>query len=175
MTFPLERSSKADYYDSIYHASAVVGINSSAMIESSIVGRPVLSVLVDEFHDSQLATFHFSYLTESEGGPVRLAPSMAEHLDDLRAALTADAGQPAGARQFVADFVRPHGLERPATEIFVDALEELAEADVRPEPGPALLSAVRASARLAARSARSLATAGRGAQRLRRRATRVRV
>ena len=88
-TFPLEHESKADYYDSIFHAGAVVGINSSAMIEASIVGRPVLAVLVPEFHDSQLATFHFSYLVDSEGGPVRLAATLDEHLADLGAALGA--------------------------------------------------------------------------------------
>ena len=40
-----------NYFDSIYHAAAVVGINTTAQIESAIVGRPVHTVLADEFRD----------------------------------------------------------------------------------------------------------------------------
>src|SRR4030095_1518417 len=41
---PLAPNSHAEYYDSIFHSAAVVGINTSAMIEAAIVGRPVLSI-----------------------------------------------------------------------------------------------------------------------------------
>ena len=160
-TFPLEHESKADYYDSIFHAGAVVGINSSAMIEASIVGRPVLAVLVPEFHDSQLATFHFSYLVDSEGGPVRLAATLDEHLADLGAAL--GAADPVGlerAQRFVADFVRPHGLERPATEVFVETIEELAHTEVRAEPDASWLRPVGVVVLLAARGGQTLTAAG---------------
>jgi predicted O-methyltransferase YrrM len=114
------------------------------MIEASIVGRPVLSVLVPEFHDSQLATFHFSYLLHSDGGPVQLAQSMDEHLGDLGAALVApDDEAPEHARRFVADFVRPQGLERPATDVFVETIEQLARTSVEPERDPAWIVPIR--------------------------------
>ena len=32
---------RADYFDSIYHCDGVVGVNTSAMVESGIIGRPV--------------------------------------------------------------------------------------------------------------------------------------
>ena len=35
--------SKADYFDSVAHADAVVGVNTSALIESAIVDRPALA------------------------------------------------------------------------------------------------------------------------------------
>ena len=41
-------ASKNDYFDSMYHSVAAVGINTSAQIESGIVGRPVFSVRVRE-------------------------------------------------------------------------------------------------------------------------------
>jgi hypothetical protein len=148
MTFPIEDEAKADYYDSIFHAHAVVGINSSAMIEASIVGRPVLTVLAPEFHDSQLATFHFEYLVR-DGGPVQVADSMDEHLADLRAVLAAPAPPVSErGRAFVADFVRPLGLERRATDAFVDAVEQIAAARPEPEADPAWVAAPRALLRL---------------------------
>ena len=46
----------------MYHASATVGLNTSAMIEAAIVGRPVHTILVPEFQHSQEGTLHFRYL-----------------------------------------------------------------------------------------------------------------
>jgi hypothetical protein len=139
MTFPIGVEAKADYYDSIFHARAAVGINTSAMIEAAIVGRPVFTVLVPEFHDSQLATFHFSYLLDRDGGPVRVAATMEEHVADLSRALAAGPDAvPEEVRRFVSQFVRPHGLDRSATDVFVDRLVELAAGEIEPtRPAPA--------------------------------------
>ena len=43
---PVDAGSKNDYFDSMYHAAAAVGVNTSAQIEAGIVGRPVYSVRV---------------------------------------------------------------------------------------------------------------------------------
>ena len=42
---PVDSDARADYYDSMFHSVAMVGINTSALIESGIVGRPVFTVL----------------------------------------------------------------------------------------------------------------------------------
>jgi hypothetical protein len=126
---PIGREAREDYFDSIHHSVGVVGINTSAMIESAIVGRPVFTVLVPEFHDSQTGTFHFEYVLDVGGGFVRTAQSLEELRAQLAALLTgsSDGGLEAG-RRFVESFVRPHGLDRAATPLFVDAIEELARA-----------------------------------------------
>jgi hypothetical protein len=124
---PVDGTARADYYDSIHHSAAVVGLNTSAMIETAIIGRPVLAVLVPEFKESQAGTFHFDYLLTVGGGLLRLAGSLDEHLAQLQETL---AGQDHGAeergRRFVEAFVRPRGLEREATPFVVEAIEELA-------------------------------------------------
>jgi hypothetical protein len=61
---PLESESRKNYFDSIYHSAAVVGINTSAQIESAVVGRPVHTVLADEFKETQQGTLHFQYLKD---------------------------------------------------------------------------------------------------------------
>lgn len=128
MASPLDPDRRADYFDSMYHASVVVGVNSSAMIESAIIGRSVLSILEPEFHHSQEGTFHFSYLLEENGGPVRTAQSLDEHFDQLRQALQGgdEASRPQ-TQAFVERFVRPRGLDRPSTPIAVDQIEDLAD------------------------------------------------
>ena len=41
---PVDRKRQDQYFDSLYHSCAVVGINTSAMIEAGIIGRPVVTV-----------------------------------------------------------------------------------------------------------------------------------
>src|SRR5207248_1363799 len=77
---PTDESSKADYYDSIHHSAAVVGLNTTAMIEAAIVGRPVLTVLDPEYEAVQHGTLHFRYLLETGGGVLRVAETLSEHV-----------------------------------------------------------------------------------------------
>ena len=119
---PVDRRSRNDYFDSLYHSAAVVGLNTSAFIEAGIVGRPVLTILLPEWHENQLGTAHFRYLFEAGGGLLVSARSFDEHLAQLEQAVT---DPPPGPRPFVREFVRPHGLDVPATPIFVERVEAM--------------------------------------------------
>ena len=68
---PGRRDVARDFYDSIHHCAAVVGINTSALIESAIVGRPVLTILDAEFARPQDGTLHFAHLQRAGGGCCR--------------------------------------------------------------------------------------------------------
>ena len=132
---PTDGETKADYFDSLYHSAALVGLNTSAMIEAAIVGRPVLTVLDPEFEQVQLGTIHFRYLLEAGGGAVQVAQTLDEHGEQLAAALRDPSEARARAERFVASFVRPRGLDRPATPIFADEVERLAAAPPRDRGG----------------------------------------
>ena len=132
---------RADFFDSLSHSAAVVGINTTAMIEAAIVGKSVLTVLSPEF--AQESTLHFDYLLEENGGFLHVAGSLDEHVVQLGHVLAEDAEGAERRRRFVESFVRPHGLDRPATPIFADAIEELATLPVqrwRPSPWRPLLA-----------------------------------
>jgi hypothetical protein len=133
---PTDERRKSDYYDSLEHSSAVVGVNTSVMIEAAIVGRPVFTLLDDRFRHAQEGTLHFAYLTGGDEGEgvLAVARSWEEHLDQLARAL-ADPGSYADrTRRFVASFVRPHGLDVAAAPRAADAIEQLA-ASGAPLPG----------------------------------------
>jgi hypothetical protein len=142
---PVDRERQADLYDSIFHSAAVIGLNTSAMIEAAIVGRPVLTILEPEFQSAQLDTFHFEYLLESSGGAVRPTGSVDESLAELGSLLADSADASARAKRFAHDFVRPNGLDQPATPLFVDVIERLAETPVRVERDPLWIAAGRAA------------------------------
>jgi hypothetical protein len=121
---PVTDEARADFFDSLAHSAAVVGINTTAMIEAAIVGKSVLTVLAPEF--AQESTLHFHYLLEENGGFLHVASSLGEHAAQLARVLGEDAAGAEQRRRFVESFVRPHGLTRPATPILADAVEELA-------------------------------------------------
>jgi hypothetical protein len=123
--FPTDAATKADYFDSIYHSAALVGLNTSAMLEAGVIGRPVLTILDPEFRSFQLERPHFRYLLEVAGGLVEAAADLDEHVRQLRDALERGGGD---RRPFVEAFLRPRGLEVEATPIFVDEVERLAGA-----------------------------------------------
>jgi hypothetical protein len=120
---PVDETGRADYFDSMAHAAAVVGINTSGMIEAAVVGRPVLTVLAEEFAGSQRGTLHFEHIA-GERGTVYVARDLDEHVAQLADAIT---GRLDDERRvsFVRRFVRPHGLDAAATPRFADAVEAL--------------------------------------------------
>jgi hypothetical protein len=124
---PLSEESRADFFDSIHHSVGVFGLNTSAMIESAVVGRSVHTMFVPTFAASQRDVFHFDYLLRVGGGLVRVAEDWDELREQLAQALDgADHEAEARRRRFLEAFVRPHGLDRPATPIVADAIEQVA-------------------------------------------------
>ena len=125
---PIGGVARADYFDSIYHCEGVVGVNTSAMIESGIIGRPVYSVTVDDFAATQEGTLHFQHLKQAGGGLLHLAADLDAHLGQLAALFANSDAARQDARQFVQAFIRPHGLDTPATPRVVEHIEAIAAA-----------------------------------------------
>ena len=127
---PIAREARSEYYDSMYHSHAVVGVNTSALIESGIVGRLVYSFHVPELAGTQEGTLHFQHL--KNGGLLRLADTLDEHVAQIAASFESADRDRARVREFIQMFVRPHGFEQPAAALVVKAVE--AEAAARPAP-----------------------------------------
>jgi hypothetical protein len=118
-------------YDSLHHAGAVIGLNTSAMIEAGIVNKPVLTIVLDEFAGGQAGTLHFHYLRASNGGLLHEAHSLDEHVSQVVLALKND-GAADQTRRFVERFVRPRGLDKPVTSVMADEIEHAARMGKRP-------------------------------------------
>jgi hypothetical protein len=133
---PVDAASRADYFDSMFHASAVVGLNTSALLEAAIVDRPVLTLLLPEFHDNQEGTFHFHHLLTVGEGFLHVARSLDAHVGQLASLF--DGQLPQKNAAFVEQFIRPRGRTVAATSTFVDTLEhETQGPPPRPRPAPA--------------------------------------
>jgi FkbM family methyltransferase len=122
---PVDVASRSDYFDSIFHSAAVVGVNTTAQIECAILDRPVFTVLAPEFKDTQDGTLHFDHLRRAGGGLLHVASDFAEHVAQIDGALRQQPDAHERNQRFVEAFVRPFGREVPATPKLVDALETI--------------------------------------------------
>jgi hypothetical protein len=140
--YPVASSARDDFFDTLAHGAAVVGMNTTAMIEAAILGKSVLTVRVPEF--AQETTLHFHYLLNENGGFLHVASDLDEHVHQLASVLDEDAAGAERRSSFVESFVRPCGLDRPAAPIGAEAIEELADLPVRngTRPGTLLLRGV---------------------------------
>jgi hypothetical protein len=155
-TDPTHPDFARDYFDSLYHSAAVVGVNTSAQIEAGIVGRPVLTIRAREFAHSQAGAPHFTHLVREGAALVRAADTLDEHLHQLSDALAGRAPLDE-ARRFVGSFVRPLGLDVPAVPAFVAAVEALSRQGGSAAPDPWWAAAVRPGVWAVARVAHLLA------------------
>ena len=146
---PTDEESRAGFYDSIHHSAAVMGLNTTAMIEAAILGRPALTVTLDRFRATQQGTLHFAYIADDL---LHVAGGWDEHLRQLARVLE----RPDEGREridgFVRRFVRPRGLETPAAVHAVEAVEHAA----RSPTGVPAPSAAQRLLRLALRLARQV-------------------
>jgi hypothetical protein len=130
---PIDESHRIGLFDSLYFCDAVVGINTSAMIEAAIVGRPVLGIETPEFAGSQDGTLHYRHLLPENGGFLRVSSSFEAHAAQLAEVLRNPDTTREETTRFVRRFIRPHGLDTPATGVLAGAIERLGAA---PAPRP---------------------------------------
>jgi hypothetical protein len=131
---PAAEEARNSLYDSLHFSAAVVGVNTSAMIEAAILGRPVLSVLAPEFAATQEGTVHFHYLLPENGGFLRIASSIEAHVGQLSEVLASPEVTRQQTARFVSTFIRPNGVALPATPMLCDAIERASVLPVRPVP-----------------------------------------
>jgi len=121
--YPFSENDKNDYFDTLHYCSAVVGINTSAMIEAGIQTKPVFTVLSDYFKETQDGTLHFHYI--KTGGLLYIGNNLDEHADQIVNTLFKDTSYKERIPKFIKDFLRPYGLNKPSTPFFVEAIENL--------------------------------------------------
>jgi len=120
------RGADQDLYDSLHHAHAAVGLNTSAMLEAAVVGRPVHTLVIPGFDEGQIGTMHFHYLVEAYGGLATIARDFAEHHRQLSGVLQGPPQSTVRSRHFAEQFLRPHGLARPVSPILTAEVERAA-------------------------------------------------
>jgi hypothetical protein len=129
---------RAGDFDSLAHSACIVGINTSGLIEAGVVGKAVLTVLDPDFAGTQEGTLHFHYLRWENGGLLRVARDLEEHVAQLERALEQGAEDSRQVAAFVERFCRPHGLDQPAAPLVAAGIEELGRLGPLPRQRPSI-------------------------------------
>jgi hypothetical protein len=129
------RGADQDLYDSLYHAHAAVGLNTSAMLEAAIVGRPVHTLVIPGFDEGQTGTMHFHYLVEAYGGLATVARDFESHHRQLAASLQGEAAVSPRSRAFAGQFLRPLGIERAVSPLLAAEITRAGTIRKRPREG----------------------------------------
>ncbi len=134
------------YRAELYHATVVVGINTSGLIDAAIFGKPACTVELPELFHGQRGTVHFQHLARLDGGLIRTAPSLEDHLRTLSELVRRDTyAHDQRSMDFVRSFVRPRGLDVRPGDVFVDEMVKLCNdaSQIAPPRGvPRMLGAV---------------------------------
>jgi hypothetical protein len=112
--------------NSVGQSVAVVGINTTAMLEAAALAKPVLTVLDDDLRAGQLERIHFHYLTSVAGGLVTVANTIEEHVGHLSAILDGDRHFAEKSETFARAFLRPPRPFDSPVQAFGRAVERLA-------------------------------------------------
>ena len=120
------RDGDQELYDSLHHSHAAVGLNTSAMLEAAIVGRPVHTLVIPGFDAGQVGTMHFHYLVEAFGGLATVARDLAEHERQLSTVLRGAPTVSSRSRAFAEQFLRPHGAAEEVSPLLASEIERAA-------------------------------------------------
>jgi hypothetical protein len=113
-----------EYYDQLSGAVCMFGLNTTAFLESVVADRPCLTIVSDEFYDSQGSTGHFRHLLKADF--LEVSSNVDEVAERIARILDGADEKAAGRRYFTEWFLRPCGLDRPATLEVVDTIESAA-------------------------------------------------
>jgi len=108
------------YYDTLYHSHAAIGVNTSAMIEAMIVGKPVIAICTEKYRATQTDTQHFRQLLGA--GALDVAENIEEFPQVVKRLFSEDSKKEK-RDQFVLQYIRPLGIKKSSGEAAADAVE----------------------------------------------------
>lgn len=123
-----------DLFDTIHHADACFGINTSALLEASLQRKPILTIRDPKVAAGQEGTPHFAYLTSVGGGVFYLSDLFQDHLADLGKCLRRPVGEPdERADRFTKAFLDPPHGNAECTDDLVAAIDKTAQLRIEPK------------------------------------------
>jgi hypothetical protein len=122
------------YYDQLAGATCVFGLNTTAFLEAVVANRPCLTIVSERYWPAQGRTGHFRHLLKGEF--LEICRDMDDVAVHVRRILDGADERAEGRREFTRWFIRPCGLDVPASDVVASVIESAA----RPNPGRAPIS-----------------------------------
>ena len=125
-TYPAyySKDAKNHYFDTMYYSSCVVAINTTAILEAALLGKPCISLVTDHYQATQIKTKHFNLLLNADF--LLIANNFDDAIEYIKGAIRGDDPRRNERRRFVESFIRPWGMGVSASELMGKALEDIA-------------------------------------------------
>jgi hypothetical protein len=109
-------TTRQNYFHSMFYSRAVVGVNTTAMIEATVVDKPCVTILTERYQATQTGRGHFHHLLKADF--LEVAHGFGESSDVIAHILAGEDVKAGNRRKFVREFVRPCGLDRSVASLF---------------------------------------------------------
>lgn len=109
---------RQDYFNTLYHSAGVMGINTTGFLDAAIVDKPCITVIDSRISKGQNA--HFQYLIQADF--IEVATSLSEVIKRMDKIIGGADTKRENRRRFVREFMRPQGIDIPASEIMAKAI-----------------------------------------------------
>jgi CDP-glycerol glycerophosphotransferase (TagB/SpsB family) len=109
-------ATQQNYFHSMFYSRAVVGVNTTAMIEAAVVDKPCVTILTERYQATQTGRGHFHHLLKADF--LEIAHGFTESASLIQRILAGEDVKADNRRKFVHEFVRPCGLDRSVASLF---------------------------------------------------------
>jgi len=116
---------RQDFFDTLYYSVAAVGVNTTAFLEAAIVDKPCVTIFSSHYQRTHIESAHFQHLRKADF--IETAQGFAESAELLGAIIKGADIKSENRRRFVHDFIRPRGVDKPASPIMADVIETVAQ------------------------------------------------
>jgi hypothetical protein len=118
------REAKELFFETFFHSTCVIGINTTAMIEAAIVGKPCITIISERYKDTQERSGHFHHLTDA--GFIFSARRIKNTCIYIQQVLDGNDTLVDARKKFVGSFVRPNGIDVQSSVVMSNILIEMA-------------------------------------------------
>jgi len=117
---PETREQFAEMRETFRHADAALGVNTSGMVDAVLADRPVFTVRIPRYADTQTNSRHFRQMTAARA--LYLTEDISGFCEGLSAIFAGKDPLAARRRAFAEAFARPCGRARPAGDVIAEAI-----------------------------------------------------
>jgi hypothetical protein len=123
--WPDSLDSRQEYYETLRHSVAVMGVNTSAFLDAAVMDKPCVTAVTKQYRGTQSGRGHFAHLVQ--GDFIEMAQSLESAAVVIGGIVAGADAKAAQRRAFVESFLRPHGLQHNASQVFAQAVKHIAE------------------------------------------------
>lgn len=121
---PIASADKQDFFDVLFYTKAIVGVNTSALLEAAVMDKPCVTIMAGEYVHAQEENGHFQHLLQADF--IEIARDFGDAGLIIERILIGENIKAKQRNAFVRDFIRPLGIEHNVGEIMADMIEKKA-------------------------------------------------